>query len=61
MSPHDRLAVARNRLAVLPNVIRTRREDAIRAERSVEDFDRRVEAAAAKVEKAVTELEKILA
>jgi hypothetical protein len=61
VSPQDRLTTARNRLATLPNVIRTRREDAIRAERSVVDFDRRLEAAALKVEKAIAELEKTVA
>lgn len=58
MSPHGRFATVLDRIAVTPNVIRARREDALRAERNVEDFDRRVEAAVVKLEKVAAELEK---
>lgn len=59
-SPHERFAALTARIAVTPNIIRARREDALRAERSVVDFDKRVESAIAKIEKDVRELEKAL-
>lgn len=58
MSPHDRFGAVMARIAVTPNIIRTRRDDALRAERNVEDFDRRVEAAVVKLEKVAEQLEK---
>lgn len=60
-SAHERFACLTARIAITPNIIRTRREDALRAERSVVDFDQRVEAAVTKLEKAASELEKALA
>jgi hypothetical protein len=61
MSPQERLTAALNRIAVTPNIIRTRREDAVRAERMVDDFDRVIDAAAAGFEKFAEQLEKALA
>lgn len=61
MSPHDRFATATARIAVIPNIIRTRRADELRAQRSVLDFDARVERAVEKLEKVAADLEKALA
>lgn len=61
MNPHERFATVLARIAVAPNVIRTRQEDARRAERNVADYDARVEAAVVKLEKVAAELEKSLA
>lgn len=61
MSAHDRLGAVLARIAVTPNIIRTRREDELRAARNVADFDARVESAVVKLEKVAAELEKAVA
>lgn len=60
MSAYDRFAELTARIAVTPNIIRTRREDAVRAERMVENLESRVEKAVTKLEKVAAELEKAL-
>lgn len=60
MSPHEQFASVMGRIAVLPNIARTRREDAVRAERQAVDFDGRVRAAVERLKKDVAELEKAL-
>lgn len=60
MSPHDRFNAVMARIAVTPNVIRARREDELRSQRNVEDFDARVDAAVMKLEKVAAELEKAI-
>lgn len=61
MSPNEEFATLANRLATIPNILRTRRADAVRAERSVDDFDLRIRRAADKLKKDIAELEKALA
>lgn len=60
MSPQEQFGTLLNRIAVLPNIARTRREDAARAERQVQNYDHRVAAAVAQLKKDVAELEKAL-
>jgi len=61
MSPHDRFAEVMTRIATTPNIIRTRREDAIRAERNLANYEKRVERAITELEKVAAKLEKSLA
>ena len=58
MTPNERFSAVLDRIAVAPNIIRTRRDDAARADRMVDDFDARIEAAVTKLEKVAAELEK---
>jgi hypothetical protein len=61
MTAHERFATAAARLAVMPNVIRTRREDRLRDERNVDEFDALVAVAAERMERLAADLEKAAA
>lgn len=60
MSPQDAFATALTRLALTPNIIRTRRADEVRASRMVADRDAILLTKVAKIKREIAELEKAL-
>lgn len=60
MSPQERFATALARLATTPSVIRTRREDEVRAGHTPDNLDRLLARHAYRLERMNAELEKEL-
>jgi hypothetical protein len=64
VNPHDAYATATARLAVLPNILRTRTDDAVRAEKhgaTNGEFDARVTAAVKRLQREIDRFEKAIA